>query len=143
MHRDSCKRMIIIPTGSVQKLNSYILQPSCRGGMQCVITAHSAHIHGLLYTYIQRLLPTHPYVYSAYHHACTHTQHKVHSTYSYALPATYIRIAQSETLHTNDHLWLKRVASITTTAKRNFTRSQKIVSLKYSCDILGGWVHMI
>ena len=40
-----------------------------------------------------------------------------------------IRIAQSETLYTNDHLSLKRVASITITAKRNFT---KIVSLKNS-----------
>ena len=54
-------------------------------------------------------------------------------TYTYALPAMYIhnniRIAQSETLYTNDHLSLKRVASITTTAKRNFT---KIVSLKNS-----------
>ena len=57
-------------------------------------------------------------------------------TYTYALPAmyihNYIRIAQSETLYTNDHLLLKRVASITTTAKRNFTRSQKNVSLKNS-----------
>ena len=56
-----------------------------------------------------------------------------HSAYTYALPAMYIhnniRIAQSETLYTNDHLSLKRVASITTTAKRNFT---KIVSLKNS-----------
>ena len=39
VYRDSRKRMIVIPTGSVQKLNSYILQSSCRGG-------HSAHIHG-------------------------------------------------------------------------------------------------
>ena len=29
--------MIVIPTGSVQKLKSYILQSSCRGGMQRVI----------------------------------------------------------------------------------------------------------
>ena len=39
---------LLLPTGSVQKLNSYIIQSSCRGGMQRVIrsdTAHSAHIH--------------------------------------------------------------------------------------------------
>ena len=51
-----------------------------------------------------------------------------HNTKStHALPAMYIhdniRIAQSETLNTNDHLSLKRVASITTTAKRNFTKN--------------------
>ena len=39
--------MIVIPTGSVQKLNSYILQPSCRGGMQRVIRSDTAHIHAL------------------------------------------------------------------------------------------------
>ena len=36
----------------------------------------------------------------------------------------YTGIAQSETIYTNYHLWLERVESITTSAKRNLTRSQ-------------------
>ena len=125
--------MIVIPTGSVQKLNSYILQSSCRGGMQRVIrsdAAHSAYIHGYQHITIYvhsafatnaslSILSVQPYMHP---HA---TQSPL--TYTYALPAMcihkYIRIAQSETLYTNDHLSLKRVASITTTAKRNFTKN--------------------
>ena len=131
--------MIVIPTGSVQKLNSYILQSSCRGGMQRVIrsdTAHSAYIHGYQHItiYVHSAFATNASLSILSVQPCMHP-HATQSplTYTYALPAMYIhnniRIAQSETLYTNDHLSLKRVASITTTAKRNFT---KIVSLKNS-----------
>ena len=134
--------MIVIPAGSVQKLNSYILQSSCRGGMQRVIrsdTAHSAHIHGYQHItiYVHSAFATNASLSILSIQPCMHP----HTTlsplmYTYALPAmyihNYIRIAQSETLYTNDHLSLKRVTSITTSAKRNFTRSQKIVSLKNS-----------
>ena len=92
--------MIVIPTGSAQKLNSYILQSSCRGGMQRVIrsdTAHSAHIHGYQHITI--------YVHSAFAtkaslsilsvQPCTHP-HTTQSplTYTYALPATYVLLNQ-------------------------------------------------
>ena len=39
--------------------------------------------------------------------------HTQHSAYSYALPATYITTYSSFRDNTNDHLWLKRVASVT------------------------------
>ena len=134
--------MIVIPTGSVQKVNSYILQSSCRGGMQCVIrsdTAHSAHIYGYQHItiYVHSAFATNASLSIFSVQPCMHP-HAAQSPlkYTYALPAmyihNYIRIAQSETLYTNDHLSLKRVASITTTAQRNFTRSQNIVSLKNS-----------
>ena len=111
--------------------------------MQRVIrsdTAHSAHIHSYQHItiYIHSAIATNASLSILSVQPCMHhTQHMQSPlTYTYALPAmyihNYIRIAQSETLYTNDHLSLKRVASITTTAKRNFTRSQKIVSLKNS-----------
>ena len=126
MYRDGRKRMIVI---SVQKLNSYILLTSCRGGKQSVIrsdTAHSAHIHGYQHItiYVHSAFATNAHPLSV--QPCMHpraTQSLL--TYTYAMYIhNYIRIAKSETLYTNDHLSLKRVASITTTAKRHFTRSQ-------------------
>ena len=100
--------MIVITTGSVQKLNSYILQSSCRGGMQRVIrsdTAHSAHIHGYQHItiYAHSAFATNASLSILSVQPCMHP-HATQSplTYTYALPAmyihNYIRIAQSETL---------------------------------------------
>ena len=96
MYRDDRKRMIVIPTGSVQKLNSYILQSSCRGGMQRVIrsdTAHSAHIHGYQHItiYVHSAFATNTSLSILSVQPCMHP-HTTQSplTYTYALPATYI-----------------------------------------------------
>ena len=113
-----------------------------------MITAHSAHIHGYQHItiYVHSAFATnaslsilsvqpymHPHTTQSPLMQRTATRYQLH-TYN------YIRIAQSETLYTNDHLCLKRVASITTTAKRNFTRSQKIVSLKYSTPCIARYI---
>ena len=88
--------MIVIPTGSVQKLNSYILQSSCRGGMQRVIrsdTAHSAHIHGYQHItiYVHSAFATNTSLSILSVQPCMHP-HTTQSplTYTYALPAAYI-----------------------------------------------------
>ena len=129
---------------------NYISQPSCRGGTQhmirslnlqcthCTLSAHIWYQHITKYTQRTALatntsLTTIMYaptqVHSAYNHVCTHTQHYVHSVYSYMLPATYITtytcIAQSETILVIIS-GSKVSTSITTTSKRNLTRLQKI-----------------
>ena len=88
--------MTVIPTGSVQKLNSYIIQSSCRGGMQRVIrsdTAHSAHIHGYQHItiYVHSAFATNASLSILSVQPCTHP-HTTQSplTYTYTLPATYI-----------------------------------------------------
>ena len=100
MYRDGRKRMIVIPTGSVQKLNSYILQSSCRGGMQRVIrsdTAHSAHIHGYQHItiYVHSASATNASLSILSVQPCMHP-HTTQSplTYTYALPATYVLLNQ-------------------------------------------------
>ena len=117
MHRDGCKRMIVIQTGSVQKLNSYILQSSCRGGMQRVIrsdTAHSAHTRLSTHYYIRTFSVCYQripkYTQRTIMYAPTHNTEATHvhlRAISYI--HNYIRIAQSETLYTNDNVSLKRV----------------------------------
>ena len=85
--------MIVIPTGSVQKLNSYTLQSSCRGGMQRVIrsdTAHSAHIHGYEHITIY-VFATNTSLSILSVQPCMHPHTTLSPlTYTYALPATYI-----------------------------------------------------
>ena len=96
----------------MQKLNSYILQSSCRGGMQRVFepdTAHSAHIHGYQHITISTFRVGYQHIHSAYNHVCTHTQYLIHSAATYI--TTYTCIAISETIYTNDHLWLNSDAS--------------------------------
>ena len=59
-------------------------------------------------------------------HNTNSTQRTATCSSSYMYIHNYIymySIAQSETIYTNDHLWLKSVASITTIAKRNLARS--------------------
>ena len=68
---------------------------------------------------------------------CMHP-HITLSPLSVQLVATYITtytctcIAQSETIYTNDHLWLKSVASITTAAKQDPTTTKKTTVRTYS-----------
>ena len=99
-------------------------------------TAHSAHIHGYQHItiYVHSAFATNASLSILSVQPCMHPHSPL--TYTYALPAMYIHdnipIAQSETLYTNDHLSLKRVVSITTTAKRNFTKnslSEKIQAM--------------
>ena len=92
--------MIVIPTGSVQKLNSYILQSSCRGGMQRMIrsdTAHSAHIHGYQHItiYVHSAFAINTFLSPLSVQPCMHP-HTTQSplTYTYALPATYVLLNQ-------------------------------------------------
>ena len=115
-------------TWPVPKLNSYILQSSCRGGMQRVIrysnlTLHTQRtyrraINTLLYKYIsvgyQQILSTLSV------QPCMHP-HTTLIPLSVQLVATYTStcIAQSETRY----LWLKSVVSIPTAAKLNLARS--------------------
>ena len=99
-------------TWPVQKLNSYILQSSCRGGMQRMIRSSNLILHTqrtytwaintLLYKYIQRWLPTYP-ISTLSVQPCMHP-HTTLSPLSVQLVATctsittYICIAQSETI---------------------------------------------
>ena len=116
MYRDGRKRMIVIPTGSVEKLNSYILQSSCRGGMQRVIRSDyctlSAHTRLSTYYYIRTFSVCYQripkYTQRTTMYAPTHNTKSTH-VHLRATSYNYIRIAQSETLYTNDHLSLKRV----------------------------------
>ena len=86
--------MIVIPTGSVEKLNSYILQSSCRGGMLRMIrsdTAHLAHIHGYQHItiYIHSAFATNASLSILSVQPCMHPHTTLSPlTYTYALPAT-------------------------------------------------------
>ena len=80
----------------MQKLNSYILQSSCRGGTQRMVRsdiAHSAHIHGYQHItiYVHSEFATNASLSILSVQPCMHP-HTTQSplTYTFALPATFI-----------------------------------------------------
>ena len=83
-----------------------------------MITAHSAHIHGYQHYYIRTFSVCYQRIPKYTQRTTIYTP--THNTKSIQRTATryqlhtynYIRIAQSETLYTNDHLWLKTVAGV-------------------------------
>ena len=129
-------------TWPVQKLNSYILQSSCRGGMQRMIRSSNLILHTqrtytwaintLLYKYIQRWLPTYPkYTQRTTMYAPTHnTKSTQRTARSYMYIHNYIYMYSSIR---DNNLWLKSVVSIPTAAKRNPTK--KSHAMRHSTDV--------
>ena len=115
-----------------QHIIKYIQRWAIPKSTQLTTMSHSVHIHGYqhIIKYIQRW-PILKYTQRTTMYAPTHNTKSTQRTATQCTAtyiATYTCRAQSETIYTNDHLWLKSVASIITAAKQNLTNRQKSLS---------------